>query len=130
MIPEILIRCKEACIRHEKRLGSLVLGLLALSLLLGLSRLAWLESRVTPIRIIGPADSSQQASLAGSLDLAASSKVRATIGKYVASKSGTRYYLPNCAGVSRIKEENKVWFATKEEAESRGLLPAANCKGI
>jgi hypothetical protein len=51
-------------------------------------------------------------------------------GVYVASKSGTRYYLPNCSGVSRIKEENKVWFQTKEQAEARGLLPAANCPGL
>lgn len=51
-------------------------------------------------------------------------------GIYVASKSGTRYYLPTCSGVSRIKEENKIWFQTKEQAEARGLLPAANCPGL
>jgi hypothetical protein len=51
-------------------------------------------------------------------------------GGYVASKSGTRYYLPWCSGVSRIKEENKIWFATKEEAEARGLTPAKNCEGM
>ena len=51
-------------------------------------------------------------------------------GGYVASKSGTRYYLPWCSGVSRIKEENKVWFQTKEEAEARGLTPAKNCEGM
>lgn len=51
-------------------------------------------------------------------------------GGYVASKSGTRYYLPWCSGVSRIKEENKVWFSTKEEAEARGLTPAKNCEGM
>lgn len=51
-------------------------------------------------------------------------------GGYVASKSGTRYYLPWCSGVARIKEENKVWFQTKEEAESRGLTPAKNCEGM
>ncbi len=51
-------------------------------------------------------------------------------GQYVASKNGTKYYLPNCSGVNRIKEENKIWLATKEEAEARGLTPAANCPGI
>lgn len=51
-------------------------------------------------------------------------------GQYVASKNGERYYLPWCGGVSRIKEENKVWFSSKADAEAAGYTPAANCKGI
>lgn len=54
----------------------------------------------------------------------------ATSGNYVASKSGTKYYLPWCGTVKRIKDENKVWFDSKEEAEAAGYQPAANCKGI
>jgi len=46
---------------------------------------------------------------------------------YVASVNGKYYYLPNCSGVNRIKEENKIWFKTKEEAESKGYKPAPNC---
>lgn len=49
---------------------------------------------------------------------------------YVASKNGTKYHLPWCSGAQRMKEENKVWFETKEEAEAQGYAPAANCKGI
>lgn len=49
---------------------------------------------------------------------------------YVASKSGTKYHLPWCSGAKRIKEENKIYFATKEDAEKAGYSPAANCKGI
>lgn len=49
---------------------------------------------------------------------------------YVASKTGTKYHLPWCSGAQRIKEENKVWFATKAAAEAAGYEPAANCKGI
>ena len=51
-------------------------------------------------------------------------------GGYVASKSGTKYHLPWCSGAKRIKEENKVFFKTKEEAEKAGYTPASNCKGI
>ncbi len=51
-------------------------------------------------------------------------------GAYVASKTGKAYYAPWCGGVERIKEENKVWFASKEEAEARGYTPSKNCKGI
>jgi hypothetical protein len=50
--------------------------------------------------------------------------------KYVASKNSTKYHLPWCSGAARIAEENKVWFASKEEAAAAGYAPAANCKGI
>jgi hypothetical protein len=52
------------------------------------------------------------------------------VGVYVGSRSGKTYHLPWCSGALRIKEENKIWFATKAEAEARGYKPAANCKGI
>lgn len=50
--------------------------------------------------------------------------------KFVASKSGTKYYLPWCGTVSRIKEENKIWFATEAEARKAGYAPAENCAGL
>jgi hypothetical protein len=51
-------------------------------------------------------------------------------GEYVASKSGAKYYLPWCGGAKLIKDENKVWFASKADAEAAGYAPAANCKGL
>ena len=51
-------------------------------------------------------------------------------GQYVASKNGTRYHLPWCGSAKNIKEENKVWFATREEAEAAGYTPAQNCEGL
>lgn len=51
-------------------------------------------------------------------------------GNYIASKTGSKYYLPTCAAAKRIKDENKRWFATKQEAEAAGYQPAANCKGL
>lgn len=53
-----------------------------------------------------------------------------TKGKYVGSKSGSSYHFPWCPGALKIKEENKIWFQTKQEAESRGYKPAANCSGL
>jgi hypothetical protein len=50
--------------------------------------------------------------------------------KYVGSKSGTKYHLTTCAGAKRIKEENKVFFATPADAEAAGYSPAANCPGL
>lgn len=51
-------------------------------------------------------------------------------GKYVASKSGSAYHLPWCSGAQRIKEENKIYFNSKEDAEKAGYHPAGNCKGL
>jgi len=43
---------------------------------------------------------------------------------YVASKNSNLYHHKDCPSVSRIKEENKVWFATPEAAEQAGLSPS------
>ncbi|TSC76736.1 MAG: hypothetical protein G01um101433_704 [Parcubacteria group bacterium Gr01-1014_33] len=51
-------------------------------------------------------------------------------GKFVASKSGTAYHFPWCPGALKIKDENKIWFETKEEAEKKGYKPAGNCPGL
>jgi hypothetical protein len=51
-------------------------------------------------------------------------------GRFIASKNGTKYYLPECAGASRISEANKVWFASAAAASAAGYGPAANCRGL
>jgi len=51
-------------------------------------------------------------------------------GAYVASKNSDKYHLPECPGVKRIAEHNKIWFLSKEEAESMGYEPAGNCPGL
>ena len=48
----------------------------------------------------------------------------------VASKNGTKYHLPWCAGAQQMNEENKIYFASRREAEAAGYTPAANCKGL
>lgn len=51
-------------------------------------------------------------------------------GQYVASKKGSKYHFPWCPGAKAMSEENKIYFANKEEAEAAGYTPASNCKGI
>lgn len=51
-------------------------------------------------------------------------------GKYVASKNGTAYHYSWCIGAQRIKNENKIWFSSKEDAEKAGYKPAGNCPGL
>lgn len=48
-------------------------------------------------------------------------------GAYVASKNGKRYYPVDCAAANRIASANRIWFQSREEAESKGFTPAANC---
>ncbi len=62
--------------------------------------------------------------------VAQAGELNVTKGKYVASRSGSFYYLPSCAGAKRIKEKNQVWFQSKDDAEARGLKPSASCPGL
>jgi hypothetical protein len=55
---------------------------------------------------------------------------QATSLRYVGSRNGTKFHLLTCPGANSIKEENKVYFNSKQEAYSRGYTEAANCKGI
>ncbi len=51
-------------------------------------------------------------------------------GNIVASKSGTKYHLLTCPGAKSIKEENRIYFDGRQEAEAAGYSAAANCKGL
>lgn len=53
-----------------------------------------------------------------------------TVQNFVGSRNGSKYHYPWCPGAQQIKEENKMWFATREEAAAAGYTPAANCKGL
>lgn len=48
-------------------------------------------------------------------------------GMFVASKNSTIYHKPDCKYAKQIKEENKVWFKSAEEAEKAGYKPDKNC---
>lgn len=98
----------------------------------GLGRLSALEGKKLPILI-----EKNQSFSPSSNEIVSNQKLTSTKTiqnssekSFVAAKSGTRYYFPWCGGVSRIKEENKVWFASEAEARKAGYTPAANCKGL
>ncbi len=44
------------------------------------------------------------------------------------SKNGTKYYWASCSGASRIKEENKVFWSSEEEARGAGYEKSSTCK--
>jgi hypothetical protein len=53
-----------------------------------------------------------------------------TSDSVVASKGGTKFYLPWCSGAARISDANKVWFASPADALAHGYTPASNCTGL
>jgi len=100
----------------------------------GLGKLSSLEKRKTPISILKTKElltATVAESFGTNTSSTANTKTQ-TQGKGIvlASKSGTKYYYPWCTGVSRIKEENKVWFLSIEDARSAGLTPASGCTGL
>lgn len=47
---------------------------------------------------------------------------------FFASKRGSKYYSLGCSGGKTIKEGNRVYFETKEEAEKAGYELSNTCK--
>ena len=104
----------------------------------GLGRLSALQNEERPVRIAYSEEqegleiskpSSKSVAASGALSVSSQGKVLEE-GSLVASKNGTKYHLPFCPGADRILEANKIYFASKAEAEKAGYTPAANCKGI
>jgi hypothetical protein len=97
----------------------------------GLGRLSVLWPEKEPIRITNNQDTITQSESDSNSAINESAALVSSIqGEYVASKNGVAYHYPWCSGALRIKEENKVWFETKEAAEQAGYRPAANCEGL
>lgn len=51
-------------------------------------------------------------------------------GLIVASRTGSAYYFPWCAGAQKIAQANQIWFGSEAEARRSGYAPAKNCKGL
>lgn len=46
---------------------------------------------------------------------------------FFASSRGSKYYSLGCSGGKTIKQENRIYFATKEEAERAGYELSSTC---
>ncbi len=53
-----------------------------------------------------------------------------TTRRLVGSVNGTKYHYQWCPSAGMISEENRVYFASSEEARTAGYTPAANCAGL
>lgn len=49
-------------------------------------------------------------------------------GLYVGSTKSDKYHYPSCFWAKQISTSNEVWFASKEDAQSRGYVPCKVCK--
>ena len=56
------------------------------------------------------------------------SKSISTGKSFFASSRGSKYYSIGCSGGKTLKEENKVWFSSKQEAENAGYELSSTCK--
>lgn len=80
-----------------------------------------------PIQICTTATSTPSTVITENIPDTAGKRVDQTV---YASKNGTRYYFPWCAGAARLSEKTKITFKTAHEAQKAGYEPAANCKGL
>lgn len=97
----------------------------------GLGRLSKIEGPKTPIRIENAPEITADTFKAGAaVNTQGASIADTQSAQLVASKSGKRYYYPWCTGVQKITESNRVYFASKTEAEARGYTPSSTCKGL
>lgn len=49
-------------------------------------------------------------------------------GAYTASRASDKFHLPSCSSASRISEDNRLWFSSREEAEAAGYTPCGRCE--
>lgn len=100
----------------------------------GLGRLSKIEGSKTPIQIENAPEVNAE-TFAGNIkadNINASQTLNTNDQKaeLVGSKSGTKYHYTWCAGAQKIAETNRIYFASKTDAEARGYTPASNCKGL
>jgi len=118
MLSKIIKFCKQ----YEKDLILAAVIILVALISFGLGRLSKIRENKTPITITTTTTTSASSTSTSGVDVAN--------GVVVASKNGTKYHYPWCSGAQSIKEENKIYFSSTEEARKAGYTPAANCKGL
>ncbi|MBI2546099.1 hypothetical protein HYV81_02880 [Candidatus Woesearchaeota archaeon] len=48
---------------------------------------------------------------------------KSTLGKFVASRIGKKFHLPDCGWTQKIQNENRIWLKDKQDALEHGLEP-------
>jgi len=50
-----------------------------------------------------------------------------TEGNFIASKESDKFHKPDCIYAKKIKDENKIYFLTRDAAISAGYKPCKRC---
>jgi hypothetical protein len=118
IIDDFIIKIKSWAQGNERELflGLLVVSVAALSY--GLGRLSRIKESMPPVEIT----SSSSIRL-----VAAPGPENPRDGKIIASKKGTKYYLPWCGGGKAIKAANRISFDNEAAAIEAGYALAGNC---
>ena len=120
MLTNIKIFCKQ----NEKDIFLAIIIAFVALFGFGFGRLSKIEETRAPVKIENLSASVSE------IGFCVAPAAETWFQKFVASKNGDKYHFPWCAGAKRIKEANKIWFATQEEAKANGYSPASNCKGL
>lgn len=131
---EITEKCKSA-VESERVFLAFAIILVGIGSF-GLGRLSKIEAGRQAVSIEAPTEvasainAENSASNGAGALFASSTDSSYSDGQVVASKSGTKYHFPWCAGAKSISEQNKIYFPSSAAARAAGYAPAANCKGL
>ncbi len=125
MVAESIKKVKEWCMDNKGDL--FIAGIIFFTGLsgFGLGRLSVDLVANQPLSVIQPNENSNTSNTP---QAGAAGGSTASDSRVFASRSGAVYYYSWCSGATRVKEDNKVWFATNKEAEQAGLRRASGCK--
>lgn len=108
--------------------GAVVLLVVITSFSLG--RLSALRDGREPVRVINTNSNLDVKDSISNIEQTASIINSGGNGSVVASKNGTKYHYPWCAGAKQISPKNIITFDSTESARAAGYTPASNCKGL
>ena len=131
MVQNWLLKCKAWFLPREGEI-IFVVALISIAIIsFSLGRLSAINDRKAPIQVLGDRPT-QTAEVLSSVKekTEPKAKIDEKNALYVGSKNGSVYHFPWCPGAQKMKEGNKIFFSSKEEAEKAGYRPAANCDGL
>ena len=137
MLTDLLAKIKSSLKANQRDLYLAALVFFTSVASFGLGRLSAIWPEEEPIRIDQVGESDESLRPRSELDenvsierSAPSASSLSSAGNFVASRNGSSYHLPDCPSAKQIKEENRIWFQTADEAKRAGYKPAGNCPGL
>jgi len=86
------------------------------------------EYRGQEANIINGYEEGLKGVVSGNTDSDYANKINSTGKNFFASSRGKKYYGVDCSAGKTIKESNKVYFGTREEAERAGFELSSACQ--